>query len=256
MLIEPEPEPTPDAAQARASSIHFVGNKRKLKTSPSRARSTELEFLQLALHDLQTPVAILDTSMKLLIGDFASADSETLLTLRDAQRAARRIQQYIDHLLTAERFGRGLGVDRNPFDLSRMLADFADEYRGAALVSDATLDLDVDLSMIVEGDVTLIRRVLQNLLENALRHVPSGGRILVEARFQEAFEIRICNDGPPVRLDSRERIFDKFCGDRRQTGTTGIGLYFCRLAVEAHGGTIAVEDYPEWPTCFVVRLPA
>ncbi len=254
MLTEPEPEPTPDAAQARASSIQFVGNK-KLKTPP-QPRSTELEFLQLALHDLQTPVAILDTSMKLLIGDFASADPETLLTLRDAQRAARRIQQYIDHLLTAERFGRGLGVDRNPFDLSRMLADFAEEYRGAALVSDATLDLDVDASMVVDGDATLIGRVLQNLLENALRHVPSGGRILIEGRFHDAFEIRICNDGSPVRLDYRERIFDKFCGDRRQTGTTGIGLYFCRLAVEAHGGTIGVEDHPGWPTCFVVRLPA
>jgi two-component system sensor histidine kinase/response regulator len=258
--MDPEPEARLEGVHpTRASSINLVARSDRARSDRGHAAggATQLEFIQLALHDLQTPVAVLDLSMKLLADDLAGAGPDALATLRGAERAVRRIQQYIDHLVTSERTGP-LRPRRERVDVVSLLKDLVADYSHHAAVSGVALGLDVSgaQSLMLSGDHTLLCRVFQNLVENSLRHAGKGGRVLVEASVGASVEVRVCNDGPSIPRADRESIFDKFSGDDVvQHGTTGIGLFFCRLAIAAHGGTVTVQDTASWPTCFVVRLP-
>src|SRR5262249_19286218 len=146
---------------------------------------------------------------------------------------------------------------RERVELVSLMKDVVADYAHHAAVSGIALGLDVGgaQSLALSGDPTLLCRVFQNLIENGLRHAGKGGRVLVEVRAGAIAEVRVCNDGPPIPRAEQETIFEKFSGNLGEHGTTGIGLFFCKLAVSAHGGSISVQDVPAWPTSFVVRLP-
>lgn len=270
MLTETdEDDPPLDAEVARSSSsglLKVPQSEQVVRSSMEEAASTprprsqadaQLEFIQLVLHDLQNPVAVLDASIRSLLSDFPDENPEATAMIRDAQRAGRRIQQYIDHLVTSAKVFNGPLRRRDRVDVASLLTDLCEEYSCHASIAGSSLELDLGRrsSLSLRADTILLHRVFQNLLENSLRHARSGRRVLVRARGGSVIEVRFCNDGPPILDAERERIFDKFVGGLQNSGSAGIGLYFCRLAVEAHSGTIVVEDDPEWPTCFVVRLP-
>jgi signal transduction histidine kinase len=103
--------------------------------------------------------------------------------------------------------------------------------------------------------------VLDNLLSNAIEHSPKGEVVLVAvSSCAEGIELSVSDRGPGVPPQHRERIFDKFQRlEERKTApgsNRGLGLTFCRLAVEAHGGTIWVDDAPGGGAMFRVLLPA
>jgi K+-sensing histidine kinase KdpD len=216
------------------------------------------EFLQLALTDLQNPLAVLDVSIRLLNEDLAVADPETLATLRCVESAIRRIQRYVDHLVTAEQFAAGnLSPRIDLVDLSTMLTELVEEVQrntdGAGC--DVRVDDSIPRGLLVPADEALLLRIFQSLLEHATCRLVKGGRLLVHVEAGAFVEIRISNDGPSLSLTERRRIFEKLgagFGGRRGAGPS---LYFCRLAVEAQGGTVSLEESGEWPTTFVVRLP-
>jgi two-component system, OmpR family, heavy metal sensor histidine kinase CusS len=246
----------------RVSSVEPVSHSRRVSGEPPRVDTgnemTRLVFLQLALHDLQSSVAVLDVSSTLLADDLSKADPAVRSTLADIRRATFRVQQYIDHLVTSERLGPGrLHVKREQIELVPLLETVIGDYTYHARTASAVMCLDIgDSSRIgLRGDAILVRRVVQNLLENSLRHVGRGGRILIQARAASIVEVRVCNDGPPVPDELRDKIFDKFSDAANAKGATGLGLHFCKAVVTAHGGTITLENTPDWPTCFVVRLP-
>jgi two-component system, OmpR family, heavy metal sensor histidine kinase CusS len=228
----------------------------RVSAQPADAR---LEGLETTLHDLQSPVAVLDVCMKLLSTDLVGARPEIQETLRDARRATHRIRQYIDHLVVSERLRVGAFEPRSSMvDLRALLAGLVDEFGAHAELVGATVSSDLpspEQTLSLPADETLLSRVFQNLLENALRHAGAGGRVLVTARRGSVVEVRICNDGPRVPREQREQLFRKFAEAPRALRGGGLGLYFCRLAVEAHRGTLILEDEPVWPVCFVVRIP-
>jgi two-component system sensor histidine kinase KdpD len=248
------------AATPRVSAP--VSQPRQVSDESSRAgtgdETTRMVFLQLALHDLQSSVAVLDVSSTLLADDLSKADPTVRATLADIRRASFRVQQYIDHLVTSERLGAGrLHVKREQIELVPLLETVMGDYTHHARTASAVMCLDIGTSTRIglRGDTILIRRLVQNLLENSLRHVEKGGRILIQARAASIVEIRVCNDGPTIPDELRDKIFDKFSDAANAKGATGLGLYFCKTVVAAHGGTITLENTPDWPTCFVVRLP-
>jgi signal transduction histidine kinase len=100
--------------------------------------------------------------------------------------------------------------------------------------------------------------VLENLLDNSLRYTPSSGRVCIDASLESGVSIRVSNDGPTIPADERARIFDKFvrgAAERPHAGNAGLGLYFCKRAVQAHDGDIGVVDVPGWSTSFRIWLP-
>jgi K+-sensing histidine kinase KdpD len=112
----------------------------------------------------------------------------------------------------------------------------------------------------VRLDRELFGRVLENLLDNGARYAPRGGRVAVSGgRDGRGVEIAIGNSGPPVPPAEREAIFGRYFQIEARRAAArknrGLGLYFCKLAVEAHGGTIHVEERGALGAVFVVRIP-
>jgi signal transduction histidine kinase len=125
--------------------------------------------------------------------------------------------------------------------------------QGIALSSTLTDNLPV-----VDADQGIIQRVLQNLLSNAVKFTPPNGHVEISTFTRDQF-MHVCIDdtGPGIPPDQREQIFEKFGqvsrGDQKQGH--GLGLTFCKLAVEQHGGHIHVEDAPTGGSRFVFALP-
>jgi signal transduction histidine kinase len=137
-----------------------------------------------------------------------------------------------------------------PLDLRALVQEALAEERPLAERNDIDLgsDLAADLGPPVEVDYDVVQRVLINLLDNALKFTPRGGRVWVEVRpTGEAVEVAVVDTGPGIPQKERERVFEKFTQVAGQVGSrrgSGLGLAFCRMAVEAHGGRIWVEAGP------------
>jgi signal transduction histidine kinase len=142
-----------------------------------------------------------------------------------------------------------------------MLRDAATQAKVPAEQLRLTLEVSVNGALPeVEADQQLIQRVLANLVGNAIAHTPPGGRITLAARPEPAghvtFSVRDTGQGIP--LEQQQRIFEKFAqvesGGTRRRGT-GLGLTFCRMAVDAHGGRIWVESKVGAGSTFAFTLP-
>ena len=106
----------------------------------------------------------------------------------------------------------------------------------------------------------MIERVVENVLDNALRYTPLNGRILLRAipapEGRPGVQIRIGNTGSRIPSELRAVVFEKFGqGPGGLRTNLGLGMYFCRIAAEAHGGRIWIDEEPELPTVFVIELP-
>jgi signal transduction histidine kinase len=136
---------------------------------------------------------------------------------------------------------------RAAVDLHALVAEVFDALGVRARARNIRLTSSAE-ALSVHADADLLRRVLENLLENALRHAPEDSVVTVRgARRDGAVELEVADTGPGVPAGLRETIFDRFVrvesGDGAATRSgRGLGLAFCRLAVEAHGGSIRVED--------------
>jgi signal transduction histidine kinase len=134
-------------------------------------------------------------------------------------------------------------------------------------------ELEIDLQLTVPSNLPLlyvdqeqIERVLLNLVDNAIKFTPSGGQVVIEAYPPQRLgghdgfvRVQVRDTGPGVPDEHKERLFDRFAqmeGQKTQRRGTGLGLTFCKLAVEAHNGRIWVEDSPQGGAIFVFTLPA
>jgi two-component system, sensor histidine kinase and response regulator len=152
-----------------------------------------------------------------------------------------------------------LSPRREPVDLPELAREVVAELELRAQAAGVKLAKDVDATSIL-ADASLLRRVVENLVENAIRHAPDGSEVTLLARRGEGgVELRVIDRGPGVAADARARIFDPFVQlePNEQLGPRtgrGLGLTFCKVAVEAHGGTIWVED-AQPGAAFCLRLP-
>jgi signal transduction histidine kinase len=152
-----------------------------------------------------------------------------------------------------------LVANRQRFDPRAMLQEITGEFEQAARERGLTLQATVDCDLL-NADTDLLRRTVANLVENALRHGrPDTTVTLACSKKDGATELRVADRGPGVPAELKERVFDAFVqieGAARPAATMGrgLGLTFCKLAVEAHGGKIWVED-GDPGAVFVVRIP-
>lgn len=219
------------------------------------------DLISMIYHDLRSPLANVVSSLDVLEAMIPNESDPAIKSLLDiAIRATERIQRLTDSLLDIRRLEAGQPIGNLQLTLPCTLAGEAVET-----VLPIVENKNQEISMLVPEDVPgvwvdadMLRRVLTNLLENAVKYSPTGSKIYVGAR-QEADKVMmwVQDTGPGIPPDERERIFDKFTRLHGSGGPKGLGLglAFCRLAVEAHGGQIWVEDGPELGACFKFTLP-
>lgn len=247
-----------------------VGNLLRLrdKSIEQRARNEELaelhrfkdEMVGLLVHDLKNPLSALSANLAYIQGESASMPEEVVAALNDSSKCARRLGDLLQNLADTQRAEvAALRPTLAPVALREWLMSFKGAREWEAREHGLHLEIDADGGLRGLFDAALLSRVVENLLDNALRYTPRDGRIVLLAEAApDGVTISVGNTGPEIPVACRERLFDKFAqhGGGQGRMNLGLGLYFCRLAVEAHGGSIRVEGDAELPTRFVMRLPS
>ncbi len=210
------------------------------------------ETVELIVHDLRTPVTVIDGCLQLLrsaIAEESWAANADIIEL--AKRSSEQISTLLDALLEAARQEEmDLPLVRRPVDLVEIIDLVTRTMAPMAAESGIDLSHDVPLEMpVLRGDPDRLERVLLNLLENAVSYTPDGGRVVVAASLSDGeVEVGVVDTGPGVPVEYRLKIFDRFVrvpGVQGRRKGFGLGLYFCRQVVQAHGGRIWVEPGPQ-----------
>jgi len=229
------------------------------------AKLEELEGLketltQTLVHDLKNPLAAVLGNLELME---RKADESVMHLVRRSKAAAWRMHQMILNLLDIGQLEDGkLLLHLETVDAGSVARKACQEMEGGAAQRGVRLEIVADeATAVLKGDNAVLRRILDNLLSNALEHSPQGGVVRVAVTLcDEGIEIAVSDQGPGVPPEFRERIFEKFqrLESRKSVpgANRGLGLTFCRLAVEAHGGTIWVDEAQGGGALFRALLPA
>ena len=228
-------------------------------------RLGELEHLHQArtvmaesrVHDIKNLVSALKCNLSVVEGEF-EAGSEPAQALDDASVCAQRIEAMSLDVLDVSRMEDGtFPLASKPVGLHQLVKKTIRRHSMRAREEELTLELGyVDDRLLVIVDPSVVTRVLDNLVDNALRYTNPNGQVMVTAQQRgNSAEITVRDTGPGIAPADRDRIFDQgFQVGSKSSRHHGIGLYFCRLAVEAHGGTIRVEGQ-SGDNRFIINLP-
>ncbi len=224
------------------------------------------DMTEMLVHDLRSPLTAVMGSLALLKRPFDQRDEqafERFLTM--AEQNSDRIMRMVNQLLDISRLESDqLPIRSKPVAVDTLFRDA--EARFVPLATEAEIKLVIQISPVLPllyVDPGLISRVIDNLLDNAIKFTPDGGEIQLWARSDrkagpDAMLLGVSDTGPGIPLEAQSQLFTKFqqiTPIEGRRGGTGLGLAFCRLVVEAHGGRIWVESEVGKGSTFVMALP-
>ncbi|HEY4690239.1 MAG TPA: GAF domain-containing protein [Anaerolineae bacterium] len=236
--------------------LHNVTDQRRLEADRDA-------FTQMLVHDLRSPLSSIISGMQLLELGIQEGDSGDLLlrSVRIALASANKLLGLISSLLDMQKLETGqLELKLQPLAPASLIRDGLETLRPLAEMSGITLDIDSDYDMpAAQGDAEHIRRVLINLVDNALKFAGVGGSVRVSAAPDGDFvRFSVVDNGPGIPAEYRERIFARYVqvpGSSGRRRGTGLGLTYCKMIIEMHGGRIWVEDAPVRGSKFLFTLP-
>jgi signal transduction histidine kinase len=221
------------------------------------------ELAHAMVHDLRNPLTAVSGVLELLdiaTGDFISEAHREMLGV--ARHSAQRMARLIDAILEVNRLESGsMPVERDRIQLAPLVEETL--VLQTPLAGDKRLQLEADVPPAAPplwADPKLVGRVLQNLVGNAVKFTPEGGTIRVSAALEPSepgmLRIEVSDTGPGIPVAIQPRLFQKFVtGGRGPSHGSGLGLAFCRLAVEAHGGRIWVRSSPGGGATILFTVP-
>lgn len=258
----PERSFVPNATPVYEEGLGVVGAAVVLRdvTALRRLDALRTDLVATVAHQFRTPLTSLRMAIHLCLdgvaGPLAPKQEELLHAAREE---CERLQQLVDEILDLARLqAGGVGLAPERLDADALLASTRREHEPAAATRAVTLVCDPaapDLALF--ADRARLGVVLSNLVENAIRHSPAGGRVVLRARAADhGARLEVEDEGPGVPEQDRGRIFEKYVRAGGIPGATGLGLAIAREIVTAHGGTIGVGDAPSGGACFWLELPA
>jgi heavy metal sensor kinase len=221
----------------------------------------ERRFVDDASHELRTPLANLKAELDLALRGSRNAE-ELESALRSASEETDRMARLADDLLVLARADRGrLPVRRERVDVGELVRRAVEPFRARAAGQGVALDVDVSEELVADLDELRIVQALGNLVDNALRATPAGGRVVVEAAREDGglrFEVRDTGSGfPPAFLPNAFEAFARPDDSRsRPDGGAGLGLAIVRAVVEAHGGIAEATNPPGGGASVDLTIPA
>jgi signal transduction histidine kinase len=218
-------------------------------------------LVHMVVHDMRSPLMVVSWALDLLGDELGGAlTDETREVVASAELQAHLLTEMLDSVLDVSRLEAGaIPLSYGVVDLNALVRQVVEPLGRVSGENRLRVETD-DGPRHVACDRVLIRRVVINLVNNAMRHSPSGGavRVAVEGDGDVA-RISVSDDGPGLPPEHRKRVFDKFwqAANRKggSSGGTGLGLTFCKMAVERHGGEIGVDSEPGAGSTFWFRLP-
>jgi NtrC-family two-component system sensor histidine kinase KinB len=228
------------------------------------ARSRD-SFSQMIVHDLRSPLTAVTTSMRLL-SELVPQDSSFRplvdKTTTASRRALRKVLARVDSLLDVSKMESGeMRLDREPTPIAQIVESVRGELK--PLAEELEVEIISELSQnlpLLNIDSDKVERLVLNLVDNALKYSPSDSTVTVRAHVKDAnfLELDVADRGPGIPDEYKRRLFDRFVqveGRKTVRHGVGLGLTFCKLVVEAHGGDIWIEDNPIGGSVFKATLP-
>jgi len=249
------------AMEARsAEEAHRHGMEMLAANKALRAAQAEAEALSAVIvHDLRNALTSIWANLEEVRDTLLSSNASGREAIDFAVGELRRVSDMTGDLLLVARLESRPTLLTSTVSVDELLRDL--ERAFAPLVRRAGASFEWrrtgDAPAKVPADPQLIRRLLDNLLSNAARHVSKGDRIEITAELDgDRLRLAVRNSGPPVPPETRAQLFEKHAtSGTRGWANMGLGLYMCRLVAGQHGGSIALVDRPGWNVSFEVTLP-
>jgi two-component system sensor histidine kinase/response regulator len=245
--------------------VHLALRRAQLDLKAQYERLQALErarddLVHMVVHDMRSPLSVLLAHLEFLREDAAAVlQGDSADSLQAATKAAKALLRMSNDLLDVSRLEEGkLPLTPTPSDLTKIATDIRDAL--------GTLDRERSISVTFSGPVEavcdggVVHRVVENLVNNAVKHTPAGGAIAISiAVVGERARVEVRDEGPGVPVEARTKIFEKFgTVVARKAGafhSAGLGLAFCKLAIEAHRGAIGMHDAEPNGSVFWFELP-
>jgi signal transduction histidine kinase len=234
-------------------------------TRLQRANAFKSEVLGTVAHDLKNPLGVILGRTEMLtemVGDAASSADNVKSQIAHIRSAARRVTEIIDSLISdAMADALDITIRREPVDLVALLRDLVDANQPLAARKDQTIALTAPATIDLLCDSDRIREAFDNVLSNAIKYSPIGGRIEVAVDCGDrSAVIRISDEGPGLSPEDIARLFGRFQRlSAKPTGgetSTGLGLSIVKRIVDLHGGTVEAETTGPSGTTFKIAIPS
>jgi signal transduction histidine kinase len=252
-----------DLAAATNSMIERLSDEEAARAAADQARQ---RLIMAVSHDLRTPIASLRVLTEAVEDHIATGETRTRY-LREMHTHVAVLSALVDDLFDLSRFEAGeIVLTPQPVEIGELVSETvtamrtASEEHGVRLESDPPAGRAPGAALVANVDPEKIRRVVLNLLENAIRHTPPGGNVTARSRRRgEKLEVEVADEGTGVAAEDREHLFEPFYrgGEHaaRSGDGSGLGLAISRAVVNAHGGEIWLAPSPRGArVCFT--LPA
>ncbi len=234
----------------------------ELALRPVRRAYDQLrQFTADASHELRTPLAAIQANVQVALADPQPTVEDYRSRLEVTERLTRRMGRLVSDLLFLARNEGGPEHDAVSCNLSELVQQVVEEQAPLARAAELQVQFKSNGPAVVNASPDQLLRLLTNLLSNAIRYTPPGGRVQLSVRREpREVEIIVKDTGIGIPAAHLPQIFERFyrvdSARSRQAGGSGLGLAIARTIAENHGGTISVESTPGAGTTFSVRLPA
>jgi PAS domain S-box-containing protein len=282
-LADPRPAESRDLAQVRSfESVYLSRSGRRIEVEVSErpiryegkiavlsvahdvTASRDLarqkaNFLAMLTHDIKNPLAVI-LGFADMLPDLGGLNAEQLELLERLRHNAQTVLALVANYLGLSQIEAGsLTLTRKPLDLNAQLTEVSGLYAGEARRKRIAVELDLaDDLPAIDVDALAMERVLGNLVHNAIKFTPEGGRIEIRSRREDGRAIvDVADTGPGIVAEDLPSLFRPYrqAETRRPHEGTGLGLFIARTLVEAHGGEVTVDSSPGLGSCFSVSIP-
>jgi two-component system OmpR family sensor kinase len=221
------------------------------------------QFMADASHELRTPVATARTAASVALQQPHRGEIDYRETLEIIEQQTVRLSRIVDDMFTLARVDAGnYPVHRTPMYLDEVVDDLVRAARVLASPNGVSIETATMPSAMYTGDEDLIRRLIVNLLDNAIRHAPHGSTVRVRLEpAPNGYAISISDQGPGIPLEMQPHIFERFYradaarGRGQSDGGAGLGLALARWIGNVHGGDVTLAESSQEGTTFIVSLP-
>jgi signal transduction histidine kinase len=239
------------------------------------SRDAQRDFVTNVSHELKTPLTSIQGYSQAILDGTAQEPKAIQRSAGIIHDEAERMQRMATELLDLARIESGQAAMRKePVDLKALLENIIEHFQLRAKEPEITLAAQLPELPHVTGDGDRLAQVFTNLVDNALKHTPAGGKVTVTAKLltpvdeqrlkprtarSRAIEVAVSDSGKGIPPEDLARVFERFYQvdkSRKRTGSIGLGLTITREIVEAHGGSIKAESIVGIGTRFTVMLPA
>jgi len=205
-------------------------------------------------HDLKSPVTAIRGSLEVALSE--ANESTWRDTVADAIEKLDRLSQTLNTALDlAEADAGALQLHREPVDLGNLLRQLVDLYEPAMAERNHELACQFEEGVVIDADLSLLHRVLANLLDNEIAHLPPSRSVVITLRGGESqAELTVEDDGPGFTPELKDKAFERFVKGEQSTGH-GLGLAFVYAVVRAHGGNVTIKDRSGPGAVITLQLP-